>query len=177
MNPLTEFRIRLLRAVGAMLVLLPPPGSAAAAEWSRHTNDRFGASAEIPAWFRKLPDPANGDGFAFMSPDRRARIFVTGNYMVTPDGTVGFSEYKETLLQDAAGDGVKVTYRSGGRDWLAYSGLKGSTIVYGKAIAACRDVVNRIHMEYPESERRTYDPIAARVSRSLRHQGGWGCAR
>lgn len=164
-------------AVGATLVVLLAPSPAAAAEWSRHTNDRFGASAEIPAWFRKLPDPANGDGFAFTSPDRRARIFVTGNYMVTTDGTVGFSKYKEVLLQDAVADGVKVTYRSGGRDWLAYSGSKGSMIVYVKAIAACRDVVNRIHMEYPGSERRTFDPIATRVSRSLRHQGGWGCTR
>lgn len=165
-----------MRTASIVLVLLLASGPAVAADWARHTNDRFGASAEIPTSFRMEPPPENGDGFAFVSPDGRARITVSGGYMVASGGLAAFSEYKDDLLRYAADDGVEITYRAGGRDWLAYSGLKGSTIVYSKSIAGCPDVVNSIHMEYPESERSTYDPIAARVSNSLRHRGGWGCS-
>src|SRR3712207_486861 len=39
--------------------------------WSRYTNERFGASAEVPLHVFRLvePPPANGDGRAFTSQD------------------------------------------------------------------------------------------------------------
>jgi hypothetical protein len=138
-------------------------------EWLRYTNERFGASAEVPAeGFVAQPPPDNGDGRAWTSTDGRGEISVYGSHAGLADS---FEDYHRLELQYATEDGVTVTYKAGkANEWFAYSGTIDGDIVYMKAIRAepCSSLVaNHIHFRYPADQKAIYDGIVSRGAKSL----------
>jgi hypothetical protein len=135
--------------------------------WIRYTNDRFGTQVEIPRSFKAVePKPANGDGREFESKDG-ARLWVYGSfgpYVVTEN----FEDYKRWLIRDENKDGIRNTYIAEGKGWLVYSGIRGATISYTKVIEGCGEIEHHMSIEYPAARKQTYDPVVARMSRSLR---------
>ncbi len=132
--------------------------------WSRYKNERFGTSAEVPLHLFKLvePPPVNGDGRAFASRDG-AQLTISGSYgpYVVTDT---FTEYKVWLLENAELD--RITYKAEGKSWLVLSGVKGQNIVYEKVMEGC-GAAHTLHIEYPAIKKELYDPVAARIARSL----------
>jgi hypothetical protein len=62
--------------------------------------------------------------------------------------------------------------RASGSNWLVLSGYRGTSIFYEKYIFAKRKDVDEIHgfvMTYGRDAKAVYDPIAARIARTL-HQ-------
>ncbi len=59
-----------------------------------------------------------------------------------------------------------MTYRASGADWLALSGLRGSDIFYEKYLFR-RDIIVGMALTYPQRLKAEYNPIAARIARSL----------
>ena len=135
--------------------------------WSRYTNERFGTGADVPRQLFELsePPPVNGDGREFQAGDG-ARLWVLGSYShyaVTDD----FQEYKNWVFKSADMD--RLTYRAVGKTWLVLSGTKGDHIIYRKIFEGC-GAAHVVRIEYPALRKPLYDPVVARVSRSL------GCA-
>jgi hypothetical protein len=67
-------------------------------------------------------------------------------------------------------DGERITLLVRRPGWLVVSGTKGDRVFYRKAVLACdgREAVwHHIALEYPARMKRTYDPLAAVVSRSM----------
>ena len=134
--------------------------------WSRYHNARFGTSVDVPGIFTIAdPAPANGDGRIFTSPDG-AELRVFGSYGATTV-TEGFAAYRIWMLDRLRKDGVAVTYKAQGKEWLAASGTRGREIVYVKVIEGC-DATHEIRMTYPSASRRIYDPLIGRLAHSLR---------
>jgi hypothetical protein len=156
----------LLGALAAVTLASPSPAEA----WTRYTNDRFGTSAEIPLdRFTPEPAPANNDGRTFISKSGSARILVYGSH--APSVVVNsFEAYKDWLTAEEDQGGLRVTHQVAGKDWFAISGAKGPAIVYIKVLAGCpdRSVAHHVRIDYPITDKARYDPIVARVSRSLR---------
>lgn len=147
----------------AGLLLAALPAALNAQTWSRYANPRFGTTAEYPAGkLRAERAPDNGDGQSFVGRDG-ARLAIFGAYNVN---NAGPPEY-EKFLRDSGGDSyAAVTYRASGADWLVLSGARGSQIFYEKYLF--RDhVVHGLVVTYPLSLKASYDPIVARIARSL----------
>ncbi len=143
--------------------------SALAGNWTRYTNDRFGASAEVPATgFVVQPPPTNGDGRGWKSADGKGEILIYGSFTGEAET---FDDYRKQLLGFAADDGVAVTYQAGEKNrWFAYSGTVDGDIIYLKAVRAeaCSTlVVNHIHFRYPAAQKTRYDAIVARGAKTL----------
>ena len=134
--------------------------------WSRYTNERFGTVIEVPLRIFNVTEPAssNGDGLEFRAEDG-SRFSVYGTY--APYAVmVRFDEYTEHLLIEAQAKGLVLTYRKGGKGWAVFSGHQGANIVYTKVIEGC-EAAHEFSIEYPSSNKRLYDPVVARLSRTL----------
>ena len=142
--------------------------------WSRYTNARFGASADIPmALFVPERAPDDGDGQSFQSGEDAAIIRVYGSlYSATADS---FFAYARSTIAEAANDGLTVTYKTSGSAFFVYCGLKRDRIVYSKTIFGCKDVAETVEIEYPASSKSLYDPLVARIAGSLKAQAGLEC--
>ena len=143
--------------------------AASASDWTRYSNGRFGASAEVPAiGFVAEPPPENGDGRGWKSADGKGEISIYGSFAASADN---FEDYHRQALDYARADGVAVSYQAGKRNqWFVYSGTIGDDIVYMKAIRAepCPHlVVNHIFFRYPADQRDRYAPIVTHGAKSL----------
>ena len=137
-------------------------GVASAEQWRHYKNVRFGASADIPAGWKALPPPENGDGQVFESPDGQATITVSGIF-----GTESVAE--EIALRAKPNSGEAVTYKAVGATSVVVSGTKGDAIFYRRSLASCgNEIWNDLSIEYPAARKADYDAIVRHVSGSLR---------
>jgi hypothetical protein len=140
--------------------------SAHAEAWKNYQNARFGTKAQIPAGWTALPEPENGDGIVLESPDKRASITISGGYNEPP--TVA-------ALEDSSepAKGATVTYKKRGPGWLVISGTKGDLIFYQKYLLSCgNEILNSLSLEYPATDKASYDTIVKHASDSLRGARG-----
>jgi hypothetical protein len=130
--------------------------------WRTYVNARFGVSVEYPdALSVRDPEPENGDGQRFRTPDGAASLKVYGSYNVERQ-SVG------ELLQAYKAEGVNYVYSAAGRNWFVLSGKKAGTIGYMRCNLGREDVVGCFHLEYPQADAAKWAPIVERMSRSLR---------
>jgi hypothetical protein len=161
------FPAALLTAVLVGSLLVAPAPKAAAENWKLYVNARFGTAAEYPAdRFRPGHPPDNGDGQAFTAADG-AELRIFAHYNVD-DYTPA---EQETFLRSAGSDYTDVTYRATGKNSLVLSGYRGDLIFYEKYIFAGRKddgVIHALTVTYRRDTKTVYDPIVARMARSLR---------
>ena len=137
--------------------------AASAQQYRTYTNERFGTTAEVPADWKAVPSPANGDGLIFRSPDRRASVTVSGSLNVWDSIDEAMKIYEQPQ------NGETVTYRHREPRALVVSGTRGDVIFYAKHILSCRDQVwNNVHIEYPARDKAAFDALVTRIARSLR---------
>jgi len=151
----------------SLLLILFAACAAQAASWRAYHNPRFGVSARIPpGWTENRPGPANGDGAAFTSPDKRGTISVSGIFSVSPIA----DEFAERAKPD---DGGVIAYSQRGPNWIIASWTKGDQIIYRKSIFACNTGVwNDLDIEYPVADKARYDSIVKQVAASLKASKG-----
>jgi len=144
--------------------------------WTTYVNPRFGTRAEVPLnGFSADRPPENGDGQSWTSADGKGRISVYGSFIVVAET---FRGYREFTLNTARADGVTITYSAGTGDWFAYSGTRGSVIVYMKALLSkdcTAPIAHHIYLRYPATQRKRYDAIVTRIANSLRAGRGIDC--
>jgi hypothetical protein len=154
-----------MKAVGLLAVtaLISFSTGALAGLWQTYVNERFGATAEVPATWHAGTPPENGDGLEFTSPDGQASIIVSGILNIDDTLDEAFGS-EETPL-----DGETITYRHRGKHSLVVSGTKGDRIFYRKSILSCHDQVwNSVSIEYPAAQKQAFDAIVTHVAGSLK---------
>jgi hypothetical protein len=68
----------------------------------------------------------------------------------------------------------RITYRAGGKNWLVLSGTRGDRIFYKRHLFShANHVINAFEISYPAGLASGYDPIVARMSKSLRAGTGY----
>jgi hypothetical protein len=161
---------RSLLGLAIVTVIMPMAPAGAQNVWKTYRNERFGTSIEYPAdRFHALPPPENGDGLRFEASD--GAEFVVSAIRNALEET--FAEIQESYLQ-RDGQPKDITYRTKGKNWFVYSGTRGDMIFYERHLVSHRnELINTFEITYPASLKHIYDPIAARMSRTLRAHVGW----
>lgn len=133
--------------------------------WKSYKNDRFGTTIEYPSdKFRPLPPPENGDGLAFEAADG-GRFTVSAIRNINDDA---LAQVEASYLTDREA-GEKITYRDKGANWFVFSGTRGNTIFYERHLLSHRnELINTFEITYPARLKTAYDPIVARMSKSLK---------
>lgn len=151
---------RLALASLALVLLAAAPSSA---KDTTYRNARFGTVATFPAeaFPEALPEPTNGDGRAWRSPEG-AELFI---YARANDG----GETPASVVRDRAEDD-KVTYRKAGQNWVVVSGYRDGLIFYERYIFR-GDMIHSVAIRYPPNLRRTYDKLVGPITKTLRVGG------
>jgi serine/threonine-protein kinase len=143
--------------------------STAQESWATYRNARFGTTVEYPARFRPGRPPENDDGLSFTAADG-ATLSVWGSFNALEHDVAGL----ETFLRESLDGGERITYRAAGRNWLVLSGTHGERIFYRRYVLSHRDeIINAFAIGYPAGVAAGYDPIVARIARSLRPGRGY----
>jgi len=125
-----------------------------------YRNSRFGYAISYPeAFLIPQPESLNGDGRTFSSRDGSARLTCWG--AVLPDGSDIQMLYQRDLQTHP-----DITYKVRRLNWYVISGMKNHRIYYEKAIFG-PDSYAAFLIEIPQSAKRTYVPIVARLSRTF----------
>lgn len=151
-------------AIRVGLMLAMSSSLAIASDWSHYGNARFQYGIDIPPGFSSVAESDNGDGGVSVPPDGRAKLAVWGSYLVDQS----FAAETQWRIAQARDDGWTITYRKQRARWAVWSGIKGNRIVYQRAIAACHDAAAYVRIEYDKDQATAFDPIVARLSKSLR---------
>jgi hypothetical protein len=154
--------IRLL-LLSALLMALPS-FAAAQDRWTTYHNTRFGTAIAYPSRFKPGRPPDNNDGQSFTADDG-AKLSVWGSLNVEEQDLAGI----EKFVRDNLREGERITYRTAGPNWFVLSGTRGETIFYKRYVLSHRnEIVNGFEITYPASAASGYNPIVARLSKSLR---------
>ena len=141
------------------------------ASYKVYVNERFGVTADRPADWTPGPEPENGDGLHFTSPDGAATVTISGSLQA-------FDTIKEYLDIVAEEKGGRITLEKRGPRSIVQSGLRGDRIFYKKSLLTCKDEVwNNLLIEYPAARKKEFDALVAHVAGSLRGGRGYqaGC--
>jgi hypothetical protein len=153
-----------MRIIFFILLLSLP---AFAAEWTTYSNPRFGVSIDVPPRFvNDVAEPENGDGLTYHSVDGNTELLVWGNNLVDGD----FAADGKSRLQGEKDEGWDVSYqKQSGNAWNVFSGSKGGRIMYARSIASCQGTqALHFRIEYPEAQKKDYDPVVKRLGKSLK---------
>jgi hypothetical protein len=156
-----------MKFAGFLLLVLMFTAPAIAGDWTSYTNARFGETIDIPPGFvNDVGEPENGDGLTFHSADGKAELLVWGNNLVDED----FKADGQSRVSDETANGWDVSYqKDAGEQWSVYSGSKGERIMYARAIASCKGTqALHFRIEYPGAQKKEYDAIVDRLSKSLK---------
>ncbi|BAT60694.1 hypothetical protein GJW-30_1_03243 [Variibacter gotjawalensis] len=148
----------------AVLILAASCATALAAAWTTYGNARFKYFVDIPPGFSKLEEAENGDGGSASSPDGKAEFLVWGTHLAN----TRFSDEIASRVGLDSRDGWNVSYRKDQPIWAVWSGSKDGRIFYTRAIVGCDDAAAFFRLEYDKAVAKAYDPIVARLSKSLR---------
>ena len=154
----TTFAFSMICAVFA--AILP----ALAAAWTPYGNARYNYWIDVPPGFSAIEEAENGDGGTAKSPDGQAELAVWGGYLSDRDFP---NEVKWRVGQEQA-DGWSVTYERHKAKWAVWSGSKDGRIFFERAIPVCDGAAAYFRLEYDKAAQKAFDPIVARLSKSLR---------
>jgi hypothetical protein len=149
-------RSRLVRVPVGLLagvLLIALVREAAAETWRLYENARYGTAGEYPA--------------DLFRPGRCAQLAIFAGFNIDNHTPANYEQF----LRSGSSDYQNVTYRATGGNWLILSGYRGGSIFYEKYIFALGkdvDVIHGIVVTYGSTGKARYDPIVARMARSLR---------
>lgn len=160
--------MRCKSALAAMVTAILLAATAAKADsWLTYQNDRYGTTIDYPDVFKMQPPPGSDDGRAFKSADG-ADFTVSASYFAL-DYTI--AKYRDYIVNNLDA-GSTITYEARGKNWFVISGTKTDSIFYEKHLLS-HGMNEDFVMSYPASRKEIYDPIVARMAKSLRSGRGF----
>lgn len=161
-------RPRSILLLAPLLVgLLAPPVLAVsepAGDWTTYRNARYGFIIAYPSRvFAMEPERESADGRAVSSSDGRARLLVGA---FENADRLSLKDYREFLLRESYA-GADIDYAPVKDRWFVLSGTRDGNMFYERVTFTCGGrYINSWALVYPAAERRLYDRIVERVSKS-----------
>jgi hypothetical protein len=146
-----------------LLVFCPAVASAQELDWAVYADNIFGCSLDYPRTLFSPDAEESGEPQRFSSTEEEVYFRVMG-----AKNTAGWtpSEIRRRYLQtEMPGD---ITYERTKAAFLVLSGYRDSSIFYTKvAVSEDRSIACILDISYPRSQKRRFDPIVTRMSRSF----------
>ena len=144
-----------------ILALAPTLAIAANAEWRRYVIPSTGASVDMPVsmFTSDAGPPENGTGRRFFTEDRRADLTVQSMPNPGNDPPATFL----AKMRPPAG----IIYKRITSDFFVVSSIRGDRIWYNRCNRG-RGTMNCVLINYPAAEKRQWDDVVTRISRTLR---------
>lgn len=139
-----------------LMVLLIGSVAWGASQWTTYCNERFAFCIQRPAFMAPQPPPQNGDGQEFRL--GAARLIAFGSNQV-----LSLPETYRLAQKD-----LQVTYRVLKPKLFVVSGYKKGSIVVYHYTKATEDAYISVYLEYPASQKKTYDPLIEPIVDSLK---------
>lgn len=144
-----------------MAILLSLLVSAPLLAQATYANPRYGFSVALPAEFAPMTAPENGDGQAFQTADKEARLTVYGSNNID-EQTLAIA-----LASKESGCPGRVIDRAQGENWYALSWVDSGRVSYLKCYVG-RGSQNSMLIEYPASQKERFRPIVKKLAASFR---------
>lgn len=140
------------------------PAFAQAERWTRYVDPDSGLSFDFPAHVFSLRTAQEQQrGTLFSTPDGRARILAFGT------ANRGGETPTEHLRATADFRSARFTYVRTGSRFFVVSGTRRGRIFYRRCnFTRGGSWISCFHVEYPQAEKRAWDRVVTRMSRSLR---------
>lgn len=109
------------------------------------------------------PAPDNGDGRTFKSKDGLVKMLVYGS-------NNSLMEKLETRFnaESTSNDTREVTYKLFKPNFFVLSGIENKRVFYQKVLFK-NDEYKTFLISYPVTQKKTYDPITAKIAASFKH--------
>lgn len=138
---------------------------AAAVEYKKYQNKRYGFSIEYPAFFKDKDVPINGDGKSFVSDDGTVNFTVSGsNNTLNLGDAYSPEQYLNEMLLPAL---KNVTLKVQKDNYVLVSWKDGEKIGYTKAVVG-KGSVNQYTIKYPASKKAEFDSIIEHLNNTFK---------
>ncbi len=147
------------------IFLLTASASGHAANWLRYRDQTHGCRIEYPGrLFSRDARDVEKDFQRFSGASENTYFRIQG---VANEENLNSRQIRATYLKEnAPGD---VIYGKTKKDFLVVSGYKGRSIFYTRvAVSPDNKTLCIVEISYPRAEKRAFDPIVTRMSRSFR---------
>jgi hypothetical protein len=168
-----RFELRVVSVLSAIIAAVAASGAALAIErpaepttaWGQYRDRASGIAVDFPSHVFSLKSAVEGQqGTVFSTPDGRARIRVFGVVNEANDTP------RLYLNRIARTDRANFTYVRTSPRFFVASGTREGTIFYRRCnfSSSAGKRVACLQLDYPKGEKRTWDGMVTRISRSLR---------
>jgi hypothetical protein len=151
--------------VAAATVLGNAPSWAQTDSWAVYRDDR-GTRIEYPRHIFSIPRGRGeqGVGHVFATPDGRARIHM---YSIPNANALSPAAFMRSHFP---GDRSRLTYDRVARNFFAVSSRRGGMIAYLRCnfSRSAGGTLHCVDLRYPVAEKRAWDAVVTRISRSVR---------
>lgn len=151
----------LTAALAVAAIIAPTFAFAGDAEWRRYVIPSTATSVDMPVsiFTSDAGPPENGTGRRFFTEDRRADLTVQS--MPNPDNDSPGAFL--TRMQPPAG----IVYKRITSDFFVVSSIRNDRIWYNRCNRG-QGTMNCVLINYPAAEKRQWDEVVTRISRTLR---------
>lgn len=146
-----------LTAALLLTTLVAPPA------YHTYHNARFGYRIDYPADFKPQPEPTNGDGRRFVSPDGQTVLTAYAGYQVLDGGLAEYRKMARARWQEQHATLVLDQKTSTG---FALSGTAKGRIFYEKTVFKA-GTFTTFAWEYPTARKAAMDPIIRHTIQTL----------
>ena len=132
--------------------------------WATLKNERHGFAIAYPIdVFEQKSEPTTDEGRVLLSKDGKAKLLV-GAFENADNQSL--QDYRQFLI-DGQYTGAAIDYDVIKQRWFVLSGTHDGQIFYQRVSFTCGGkLINSWAMLYPETERKTYDPVLTAISRT-----------
>ena len=150
--------------IAVLSVLLGSESLAGSLQWTLYGDEQFGCVLDYPAGLFRPEAPTSDEPQRFSSPDDDVYFRIQG--VENANGWSPQAIREKYLSADMPGD---VTYDRTKSDFVVLSGYRGESIFYTKvAVSKDRQSACIFEITYPREQKKAFDKIVTRMSRSLR---------
>ena len=135
----------------------------AAPTYRTYHNARFGYQIDYPADFKPQPEPTNGDGRRFVSPDGQTVLTAYAGYQVL-DG--GLAEYRKLARERWQEQHATLVLDQKTSTGFALSGTVKGRIFYEKTVLKA-GTLTTFEWEYPAARKAAMDPVIQHTIQTL----------
>ena len=141
------------------------PEDSQALGWSTYVTPQVGTMVALPAGiFMRAGSPKKGVGQRFETPDGRSSLSIYAFDNELRDSPAGYLE-RNLKVETSAIEYKRIT-----RSFFAISMEHNGMVYYSRCNFVTRDraSIHCFDLEYPQLEKRSWDPVVTRISLSLR---------